>query len=415
MSDQQKKLVLSKDKGNYAQLNPVSAETAKNSQSVEIAQVKHGEEAGVAIPPTNEGDSEQKFLGSYYLLEIGNFGTPPASPTETGQPPPAKEEEQRPSSPGRTVLDVVGGIEVSVTRSPSSSRRPHYENVQPEEDAQAKFRSHSDPQEASPPPIPTKKRARSFRLGPYENVSLSHDQTDGSDADTVAPINISPPHPCPPELVLVQDLAPVNLSPPHPFPPEPVPVQDPAPIHLSPPHPRPLEPVQDGHHELTTTSTERTDSKDADPRRFKIAQEYYRDGYEDVMVSRLNPNYQKVVLKGRPQPTTSQQTGPYAEINDLQNGLRREVSPERHCGVWIISSRDDPFAGLVQSSSVIDKDQVPSPRGRLMSVWDENRVSEEWKSVDSVMQGVSQVIIDYESSLPAQTWQSPLEKFEEGI
>ena len=89
-------------------------------------------------------------------------------------------------------------------------------------------------------------------------------------------------------------------------------------------------------------------------KQFRIAK-----GCDDVMVSKLNPNYEQVELRRKPSE-------------------QRKPVPPPPDEVQIISSDDNPFAGLVQSSS--DNGDA-FPRKRLQSVWDDLRVNKEWDQV----------------------------------
>ena len=98
-------------------------------------------------------------------------------------------------------------------------------------------------------------------------------------------------------------------------------------------------------------------------RQFKIAE----DRNEDVMVSKMNPNYERVELRRNRQRIPEDDRPPLA-------------SPTEE--IQIIMNREDPFAGLVQSSSGVTMDTDPSaPRQRLTSVWDDFRVDKEWNQV----------------------------------
>lgn len=100
-------------------------------------------------------------------------------------------------------------------------------------------------------------------------------------------------------------------------------------------------------------------------RRFHIAECQHND---DVMVSRLNPNYEHVELK---KGKTSQHT--------TYDDRAQMPLPPASESVHIISSDDNPFAGLVQSCS--DSGDA-FPRQRLQSVWDDLRVDKEWNQVN---------------------------------
>ena len=76
----------------------------------------------------------------------------------------------------------------------------------------------------------------------------------------------------------------------------------------------------------------------------------------------MNPNYEQVELRRK--PSSEQRRAPVP------------VPEEVH----IISSDENPFAGLVQSSSE-NGDGFPHHRKRLQSVWDDMRVDREWNQV----------------------------------
>ena len=97
-------------------------------------------------------------------------------------------------------------------------------------------------------------------------------------------------------------------------------------------------------------------SKEGGGKQFKIADK------DDVMVSKMNPNYEQVELRRKP------------------SSERAPVPPPPLEEVHIISSDDNPFAGLVQSSSD-NGDGFPHHRKRLQSVWDDMRVDKEWTQV----------------------------------
>ena len=78
------------------------------------------------------------------------------------------------------------------------------------------------------------------------------------------------------------------------------------------------------------------------------------------MVSKMNPNYEQVELRRKPSSERAPVPPPPEEVH-------------------IISSDDNPFAGLVQSSS--DNGDGFPHRKRLQSVWDDMRVDKEWTQV----------------------------------
>lgn len=332
MTDQEKKFVLSKDTGTYSQLTPVSA------PSTSTAEVKQ-----ISTPSAVQEGPEGEYLGNYYLLEVGSIeATPPTSPEKS-------ERDNIPSPPGYPAPHLRNDIPPPPIEAPpqpaiisKSTRPPSYENVEVKPHLPLKkkrTKSFEAPQNLLSLPPPTDRpRSRTTRTSTYENVAPPF----LTDYDNTTPIR--------------NDGGGVT-----------------SPIGIQ------------------STAASRRDKdysdlqcsfKQREPE-FKIVDEPVAD-QEDVVISSLNPNYMKVSLKNGPRPVESDDELEDKRSSHSERGHlpKRVNSPEG--SIWFIPHESDPFAGLVQSSSVtggMEYDDSPLPRDRLQSVWDDKRVSREWTQV----------------------------------
>lgn len=325
LSEKEKRFILSKDKGDYSQLAPV---TAPASRDAEIKEVTLSNEAA-----PNKGE----YIGNYYLLEVGNFDTPP--PVE-----------------GRVSEVSRDRVEATVRHS-----APQYENVKlklpPPPGVIEKPRSVSHgalQNNLVTDPEPIRQRPLSFRTQPYENVDLN--STGGI--------------PQVPPLSSIDSRAPMPLPPPS------------------------------SEKRKGLTRNEYSEVGGGASGEFQI-----NDDREDVMVSCFNPNYSQVAFRrryevgggGASDDSSNKETGAKEDTTrqaEVSQTLKTSPegggggSPEAGGGVLIIPQDSHPFAGLVQSSSVVSglsdiggMEDLPSPRQRLKSVWDDRRVSKEWNEV----------------------------------
>ena len=337
MTDQEKKFVLSKDTGTYSQLTPVSA---PSSTTAEIKCVS---------PPMNAvggASGKQEYLGNYYLLEVGAMdNTPPTSPS-------TDEREDIPSPPHYPppqLRDDIPPPPIQAPPQPSiiskSPRPPTYENVEIKPKLPLKKRTKSfdvSPQCPTHLQVPERPRSKTSRTSSYENV-LSQFASNSSGACN----NMGTPlQAC--------------LS---------SPVDIPATV-----------PLRQGRRSEYSGTKQACDSRGDGPE-FRIVEE---QSTEDVIISSLNPNYMKVVLKDRPHPVENKEEKQEEEEEPQTEVPGRVRSPGG--SVWFIPQESDPFAGLVQSSSLSnDLADGPLTRNRLESIWDDQRVSQEWNQVGVVL------------------------------
>ena len=353
LTDKEKKFILSKDTGAYSQLLPVKAPSPEN---VEVKEV---------TPPKEETAQRGGYLGSYYLLEVGNFETTPPLSSEEIPPPPSYP----PPIPQRQ----------SAERTRNSA--PQYENIRvksprPEE---IKPRSSSDgtlghkiTTETDLPQV----HPISFGIKNYENFPLKATSVDIVNEQSSNVLSTS-----------IQDTIDRRG-------PMPLPVSDVGetlPISI----PTNARPQRKDYSDVINVAGG-GDRKGE----FKISKDY-----DDVIVSTFNPNYSKVEIRKKKENqtkvdkesttseegrVTGEEGGGYSGVegDDVKHKVSRgdRTSP----GVWIIPQDANPFAGLVQSSSVVSGlsevggyDGISSspPRNRLLSVWDERRVDQEWTKV----------------------------------
>ncbi len=328
MTDKEKKLILSNDTGTYCQLKPVSA---PSTESAEIKQVS-------PPPPSTNSD----YLGNYYLLEVGTIETsPPTSPSND-------EHDNIPSPPNYPAPQIRDDIPPPPIEAPpqpaiirKQSRPPNYENVElkpniiprllpPSIPPKQRTKSFDPPQTMSLLIQPEKQRSRTSVTSYYENgpnLFPSNDLTDGS-------LTMNEP--------TYKDNECATL---------------------------PID-IPSSSDQEKQISVEDYQTK-VEPQ-FRIVE---NDSKEDVVISSLNPNYMKVELKNRPRPVDKEEKEEYVSTPGRVN------SPGG--SVWFIPQENDPFAGLVQSSSVAGNEFIDSsfPRERLQSVWDDRRVSREWTQV----------------------------------
>ena len=325
MTDQEKKFVLSKDTGTYCQLKPVSA---PSTESAEIKQV--------SPPPTDgaSGSNTGEYLGNYYLLEVGTIETsPPTSPSND-------ERDDIPSPPNYPAPQLRDDIPPPPIEAPpipalinkQSRRPPNYENVEikPSLPPKKRTKSFDAPQTVSLIQ-PEKPRSRTAVTSTYENVPPLFPFNEDSDMTGFSP----------PLQTNERDLDECVSSP----------------IDI---------PGLSNQEQLDYSDSIQTKGEPE----FRIVEPNMNDSKEDVVISSLNPNYMKVELKNRPRPVEKEEE-PVCVPG-------RVNSPGG--SVWFIPQENDPFAGLVQSSSVAGNEFV-EPRERLQSVWDDKRVSHEWTQV----------------------------------
>ena len=351
-TDKEKKFILSKDKGDYSQLAPVTAPSSKDAEIKEVTKDGGGPAEG----------KSGGFIGSYYLLEVSNFDIPDIPPPfgTTDNTSPRKVSSEEP--------------ERGVVRHSA----PQYENIKlklpPPPQVTEKPRSTSLRVDSAPSELLDsnfQRRPHSFRS--YENVKLD---TPDEQIPQVPPLSIDhrAPMPLPSKQI-------------------PLPPSTERDKRKSSPRKR------EDYSEVSTTGASGE---------FKI-----REDYEDVMVSSFNPNYSKIAFKRKTESNSrsSDQSVATATEQDMHNESRGDTtqnppvdstteditkdSSSHDCSspetsIMIISQDTDPFAGLVQSSSVVSglcdigggiDDDVTSPRHRLKSVWDDTRVNREWNQV----------------------------------
>ena len=330
LTDKEKRFILSNDKGDYSQLAPVSAPSTSTADIRKLT---------VSPPPKDSNGKD--YIGSYYLLEVGNFDEGEGVAGERADiPPPPSHAPPRPS------VDRKEGV---------VSHAPQYENVKLRSFSSVaeleKPRSTSDGSllrppvgGASEPPVPHK-RSKSFQVS-YENVTKFKEAplTHSNEGNT-SPINIR----APPSNYNDDTM---SRRPPMPL-----------------PSPTPVENCDDIAMATVCGG------------KFKVS-----EGDEDVMVSLMNPNYSRVLFQRG--ATGGGGRGQYEDINSWDRG--GEKREEASSGLWIIPSDNNPFAGLVESGSVVEGlsddlfdsfDDSPASRTRLKSVWDDRRVKQEWTQV----------------------------------
>lgn len=352
LTDKEKRFILSNDKGDYSSLAPVSA------PSTSTADVRK-----LTVSPPPKDSNGKDYIGSYYLLEVGNFEEGGGG-ERADIPPPPSHAPPRPLAMERK--EGVG---------------PQYENVKLRSFSSVaeleKPRSTSDgsllrplADGASEPPLLPHKRSKSFQIS-YENVTFKQaPPTRGNEGNT-SPISI-------PALPGDYNNDTMSRRPPMPLP-SPTPVENCDEVAMAT--------VCGGKFEI-------------------------KEGEEDVMVSLMNPNYSKVLFQrgggggGRGQyegitireDITLQDGGgggggrsQYEDINFRERVVERREERPTSPGLWIIPSDNNPFAGLVESGSVVEGlsddlfdsfDDLPAAsRSRLKSVWDDRRVKQEWNQV----------------------------------
>ena len=368
MTDKEKKFILSKDTGAYSQLLPVKAPSPEN---VEVKEV---------TPPKEDTAERGGYLGSYYLLEVGNFETTPPLSSEGIPPPPSYP----PPIPQRQ----------SAERTRNSA--PQYENIRvksqrPEE---IKPRSSSDgtlgqkvTTETDVPQI----HSKTFGIKTYENFPLK----STSSVDTVNEKSF-------------HDLSTSNQDTIDRRAPMPLPIASDMGETLPISIPTIARPQRKDYSDVENVGGDE-DKKG----KFKISNDY-----DDVIVSSFNPNYSKVELRRKMENRTKVNkeatTGGVGGASDgeggASSGVRETTSEEGRVisgvgddvkhktsygdrtspDVYIIPQDVNPFAGLVQSNSVVSGlsevggyDDISSspPRNRLLSIWDERRVDQEWTKV----------------------------------
>jgi hypothetical protein len=283
LTEKEKKFILSKDTGDYSQLTPIGAPPP--SKDAEVRQVTH----------TTEEKGE--FIGSYYLLEVGDYDHEPS--------------QDKPEA-------------VPITRSSA----PLYENIslipKPEIIEKPRSISHGAAEQNKVieiVEIEEIQRPKYFHSRDYENVAINlTTEEETSSIDTRAPMPLPP---------------------------------------------------SDDHTPVTSPFTDDVPHYE---QKFKI-----RDDYEDVMVSSFNPNYSKVSFQRQ-----------YEELPPQSEPIPIEPVRSKQIEEMVIISQDShPFAGLVQSNSVVsglsdvgcEEDLPTSPRNRLKSIWDDKRVSLELNQV----------------------------------
>ena len=353
MTDKEKKFILSKDTGAYSQLLPVKAPSPEN---VEVKEV---------TPPKEETAKRGGYLGSYYLLEVSNFETTPPLSSEEIPPPPLypppipqcqSAERTRNSAPQYENIRV-------------NSRHP--EEIKPRSSSDGTL-GHKITTETDLPQVPPK----SFGIKTYENFPLkSSSSVDIVNEKSYNVLSAS-----------IQDT--IDRRGPMPLPTV-SDVGETLPISI----PTNARPQRKGYSEVFNVGGG-GDKKGE----FKISKDY-----DDVIVSTFNPNYSKVEVRRKKENetifnkedtneegrVTGEEGGGYSgvEDDDVKHKTSRgdRISPS----VWIIPQDANPFAGLVQSSSVVSglsevggyDDISTSPRNRLLSIWDERRVDQEWTKV----------------------------------
>jgi hypothetical protein len=305
LTEKEKKFILSKDTGDYSQLTPIGAPPP--SKDAEVRQVTH----------TTEEKGE--FIGSYYLLEVGDYDHEPS--------------QDKPEA-------------VPITRSSA----PLYENIslipKPEIIEKPRSISHGAAEQNKVieiVEIEEIQRPKYFHSRDYENVAINlTTEEETSSIDTRAPMPLPP---------------------------------------------------SDDHTPVTSPFTDDVPHYE---QKFKI-----RDDYEDVMVSSFNPNYSKVSFQRQ-----------YEELPPQSEPIPIEPVRSKQIEEMVIISQDShPFAGLVQSNSVVsglsdvgcEEDLPTSPRNRLKSIWDDKRVSLELNQINSYMRDLTTTISEYTSTLPHST------------
>ena len=312
------------------------------------------------MSPTKE-DGGKDFIGSYYLLEVGNFdeegGEGGGERNDIPPPPP----HSPPHLTSEHKLDVA------------SSKPPHYENVKLRSLSSVaeleKPRSTSDGPLLKPSRDVPHKRSNSFQA-PYENVTKFKDPASSSTPFS----HLSDARKSSGRRSKDDGATPT-------YPDDTMSRRAPMPL----PMPTPITKYDDVAMGMVSHA------------HFKIAKEQED---EDVMVSSMNPNYSKVSF----QHATSGGGGAgggarreYEEINlrtvrGAEGGGRGERRGGDNNGLWIIPRDSNPFAGLVESGSVVEglSDELldetfneiqPLTRHRLKSVWDDRRVNQEWNEV----------------------------------
>lgn len=361
MTDKEKKFILSKDTGAYSQLLPVKAPSPENIEVKEVT------------PPKEETAERGGYLGSYYLLEVANFETTPPLSSEGIPPPPSYP----PPIPQRQ----------SAERTRNSA--PQYENIRVKSlrSEEVKPRSSSDgtlgqkiTTETDLPQI----HSKSFGIKTYENFPLkstsSVDTVNEKSSRVLSNSNqdtIDRRGPMPLPISDMGETLPISI----------------------PTHARPQR--------KDYSDVENVAGDEDKKGKFKISNDY-----DDVIVSSFNPNYAKVDLRKKMENRTKvnkeDTTGGVGGASDGEGGASGEegrvisgvggddVKHKTSYGdrtspnVYIIPQDVDPFAGLVQSSSVVSGlsevggyDDISSspPRNRLLSIWDERRVDQEWTKV----------------------------------
>ena len=302
----------------------LSKDTGTYSQLMPVAApaTNAAEVKQISPPPSSTSDigGGRDYMGNYYLLEVGSMETTPPTSPETDSSIPSPPGYPAPQLRDDIPPPPIGAPPQPVIITRSSKTQSNYENVElkPKLPLKKRTKSFNAPQaESVLRPLEERPRSRTTRTSTYENVS-----------PLFSPFNEG-----------------MNPS-------------------LSPEGGGAIE----GGLTPPVQMRKRHNSRDT---QFQITES--TDSQEDVVISSLNPNYMKVELKNRPHPVESEE-----EEGEEEGGAGRVSSPGG--SVWFIPEENNPFAGLVQSSSVSD-DSIAPPRGRLQSVWDDRRVSKEWTQV----------------------------------
>lgn len=334
MTAEQKRFVLSNDKGDYSQLNPVSVQEASRDEKVEVKQL--------AMEVPQNSNPETKFIGNYYLLDLQNF-------SDQQEAPPSKSPSKQPRPPVYENIVLKDEPQLPSNAPEERSSPPNQaHNDTPLDQAQClplldsstKPQSLADPLVDSLTPVNPDNEAATRIEMDRSNIKFERDLATERLSSTSSSMPIDIPH------------ASSSSS-------------------SSPPPP---------HHRRKAQERTRDREPQAEPdqnKKYEIVEE------NDVMVSSLNPNYQQVVLRG------SSKQKPREDQERQQLPLPAEEGSDgafRSPNVEIISNPNDPFAGLVQSCSNTAEDEDTSlPRHRLTSVWDDIRVDNEWNQVNQTL------------------------------